>query len=170
MLHDPNRELEARKKSALRKHLNRSVIVNPFPIRDYSERRDAAIAAWFGDIFELYDINPISSTRWEQVAWFLASDLFPKFATISKSNMGNPGTKAEVMELFHKFQSYKPRKKGSKYKLFLRDHAAECRACKLKSDRALKVAMARARKQHSLDRNNEDLLVRFEAMRALGLI
>jgi hypothetical protein len=170
MLHDPKRELAARKKS-IKKHLNRPVVVNPFPVDDYSERRDAAIVAWFAGIFELYDIDPASPTRWEQAAWFLAFDLFPNFATIGKSNMGNPGTKAEVMKLFYKFQIYEQQpRKGSKYKNFLHDHRAECAACKLHSDRTLKVAMARARRQHGVDRAAEELLIRLGSMKALGII
>jgi hypothetical protein len=172
MLRDPKAELIARGKRTLRKQLNRPAIVAPFPVEDCSERSDAAVLAWFAKIFELYDIDPASPTRWEQVAWSLAFDLFPNFKIIGKSNIGHPGTAPLVMELFYRFQEYERQRgqAGSKYKNFLRNHAAECAACKLKTEMALKGAMLRARKQHSLDRYNEDLLIRLGAMKALGLI
>jgi hypothetical protein len=119
MLRDPKRI--AREKRALRKQLNRPVIVAPFPVEDFSERSDTAVLGWFAKIFELYDIDPASPTRWEQAAWSLAFDRFPNFKIIGKSNIGRPGTKADVMELFYKFQNYEPppRSTGSKYKKFL---------------------------------------------------
>ena len=172
MLHAPKRELIARGKRLLRKQLNRPVVVSPSPPYDHSERKDAAVLAWWAKIFELYDIDPASPTRWEQAAWFLAVNLFPNFTIIEgkKSKIGRSDTKAEVMELFYKFQDYKPppKPKGSKYKKFLKAYFAECAACKLKSPMALKLALARARKQHN-DRRNQDLLLRHAVMKALGL-
>jgi hypothetical protein len=168
MLYDPK---GIRSKRALRQQLNRAVVVPSFPLDSLSERENAAIGAWLGKIFELYEIDPTSPTRWERAVWSLALDLFPNFAVVGLSNVGRPSTKPAVMELFYKFQTYqqKPGRKGSKYKNFLHDHRAECEACKLKSDRALKGAMLRAQRQHELGRQGEEFLLRFGAMRALGL-
>src|ERR1700677_3653974 len=124
MARDPQAELSPNCRRAARRRLNPPVIVSPYPFETISERRDAAIAAWFADLFHLYDLDPNSETRWEQVAWALAFDLFPKFGTVGKSNVGAPGTRAGVLQLFHKFQSYQPRAKGSKYTNFLSDHPA----------------------------------------------
>ena len=167
MMHGPSKALARR---TLRQRLNRPVVVNPFPAADLSERRNAAIAAWFAGIFELYDIDPDSPTRWERVAWHLASDLFPNFATIGKSSVGNPGTKNQVRELYYKFQAYRPGKGGSKYKQFMAEHRAACNACNIKTHRSLATAMLHMRAEHVRDRRNTELLVRLETMKALGIV
>jgi hypothetical protein len=167
MLLGPSKALARR---TLRQRLNRPVVVNPFPATDLSERRNAAIAAWVAQIFELYGIDPASPERWERGFWHLASDLFPNFATIGKSSVGNPGTKDKVRELFYKFQAYRPDKQGSKYKCFLADHRAACRACNIKTADTLKGAMLRMRHERDRDRRNTELLTRIESMKALGLV
>jgi hypothetical protein len=70
------------------------------------------------------------------------------------------------MKLFYEFQAYKSQSGGS----FLCDHSAECKRRNLTTAESLKGAMLRARRQHRLDRYGEELLVRFESMKALGLI
>jgi len=171
MLHDP-RKIEDRRKEAMRRELNRPVVVAPFPIADYAARKDAAVLTWFGKLCEVYDIDPKAPSRWEQLAMRLALERFPNFELHSKQpKVGNPGTKNDVMKLFHAFQNYAlPRGSGSKYKKFWNDHQAACKACKIKTAGALKEAMRRARQQHDVDRRNEELLIRHETMKALGII
>jgi hypothetical protein len=52
----------------------------------------------------------------------------------------------------------------------LRDRDKDCAACGIKEPGALKGAMLRARRQRALDQQAEAALVRFETMKALGII
>jgi hypothetical protein len=168
MLHDRHRELAVKKRD-IRKRLNRPATVAPFPAADLAERMNAAVLAWWADIFTLYDIDPDDPMRWERVAWHLACDLFPNFEIVGKSSIGSPGSRAEVMKLFYEFQAYRPQSGGSKYKIFLRDHFAECKRCNLTTAESLKGAMLKASRRHKSNRYDEELLARFETMKALGL-
>jgi hypothetical protein len=161
----------ARRRRALHKELNQPVVVAPFPIADLAERSDAAVIAWFTKLFELYDVDPVSSTRWEILAMRLALERFPNFELVGVSpKVGNPGTKDDVAKLYRVFRNYEAsRGSGSKFKNFLRDHRAACAACKITTPASLKEAMRRARRQYEADRRGEELLIRHEMMKALGI-
>ncbi len=162
---------EQRSKEALRLRLNRPAAVGVFPSRDYSERVDKAIIAWWADIFAFYEIDPASPTRWERVAWFLACEAFPKFNIVNYSRAaGAPSTRDKIVRLLDSFDAFQPDGGGSKYKAFLRDRAKDCAACGIEEPGALKGAMLRARRQRALDQQAEAALVRFETMKALGII
>jgi hypothetical protein len=160
----------------LRRRLNSPAVVNPFPLADYPERKDAAVRQWVADLFELYDIAPTGETAWEQLAWRLAVELFPHFRIVAKSNVGAPDTRDAVTALVHQFEAFQPRLsprqggKGSKYKQFLDAHSADCAAAKIKTEGALKDAVYRSRKRIQSTRFLEEQLVRFETMKALGLL
>jgi hypothetical protein len=170
VLYDPIK-VQARRKEAMRRELNRPVVVECFPANDLAARQDAAVLAWFDKLCELYDIDPAAPSRWEQLATRLALERFSKFGFVgSQPKVGNPGTKDDVMELFCTFQNYElPRGSGSKYKNFLRDHRAACTACKIKTAGSLKEAMRLARRRQDANRRDEELLIRHETMMALGI-
>jgi hypothetical protein len=162
---------DPRSKEALRLRLNRPAVVGVFPTRDYSERADKAIVEWWADIFAFYEIDPASPTRWERVAWCLACEAFPKFNIVSYSRAaGAPSTRDKIVRLLDTFDAFQPGGGGSKYKAFLRDHAQNCTACGIEEPGALKGAMLRARRQRALDQQAEAAFVRFETMKALGII
>lgn len=158
-----------RRKEALRRELNRPVIVEGFPIDDFDARKDAAVQAWLAKLCELYDEDP-AAPCWERLATRLAFERFPNFGFVGAPKVGNPGTKDDVVKLYHAFQNYEvPRGSGSKFKNFLRDHRADCAACKIKTAGSLKEAMRRARRQHEADRRVEELLLRHAMMKAYGI-
>jgi hypothetical protein len=145
-------------------------VVPAFPASDLKERMNAAVETWIADIFNLYDVDPDPriAARWEHLAWCLACDKFPNFRIVGLPNVGRPGTAARNMRLFDKFQSYENPRKGPKYKNFMRDHPADCRA--FKTAETFKGAMLRARKQHDLDRSSTEKYLRHATMKALGII
>jgi hypothetical protein len=170
MLYDVN--AQTRRREAERRELNRPVVVKPtLSLGKWPAARDAAVMAWFDRLCKFYDIDPTAPTRWEQLAMRLAFDHFPNFALLdAPPKVGNPGTKDGVKRLFETFESYQvPPGPGSKYKKFWREHRAACAACNIKTDRSLKEAMRRARRQAEQDRAGLELLLRHAAASALGI-
>jgi hypothetical protein len=166
MLYDA--KAQARRREAEQRELNRPVVVKhtSLSLADMPAERDAAVMAWFDRLCKFYDIDPAAPTRWEQLAMRLAFDHFPNFALLdTPPKVGNPGTKNDTRELFETFENYQRQGAGSKYKLFLRDHRAECAACKIKTEGSLKEAMRRAKRQAEQDRIGEELLFRHLAAR-----
>lgn len=152
--------------------LNQPVVVEhpSLSLADLPRDRDAAVLAWFDKVCEFYDVDPAAASRWELLAMRLALERFPNFRLVSSQRkVGNPGTKNDVMDLFHAFQSYKPpRGRGSKYKKFWLDHRTACEKCNIKKDTSLKQAMLNAHQRHEADRRDQELLIRHAIAMALG--
>jgi hypothetical protein len=169
MKRDPRRELVRRGKRVLWKRINRPKIVPCLPVDTYTQRADAAVVAWLNDIFAYFEIDPNSPNRYELAFWPVAVKAFPNFRLLSTPNIGNPGTEAQVDKLLDKFDAYEKTRKGSRYKNFLADHAADCAACKITTDAALKGALLRARLVRKASRDGERLLVNEAMMKAYGI-
>ena len=166
---DAQRELAIRGKRVLRKRINSPAIVPCLPIEDYNARRDAAVVAWINDIFAFYEIDPSSPDRWEQAFWYLAAKAFPNFRLLNMPDKGRPKATMQKVELLEKFNRYRPRRKGSKYKNFIADHATDCAACHIRTPGALKVALVKARREREAQQRGTELLLREAAARALGI-
>lgn len=171
MLYDV--KAHARRREAMRRELDRPVVAEhpSLSLADLSADRDAAVLAWFDKVFQFYDIDPAATTRWEQLAMRLALERFPNLAVLDVApKVGNPGTKDDVAKLFELFRNFQaPRGAGSKYKIFQREHQADCEACNIKTEESLRHAMRRAQQQVEQDRIGRELLVRIGTMKALGL-
>src|SRR5260370_11068880 len=159
----------AARKPEVRTRLNRPRIVSPFPAADLSSRMDEAVMAWWRDIFEYFDVDPTGAHCWEQIAWRLAGTLYPNFKIIGTSNIGAPRTQELTDELLALFEAYVPPEKGSAYKQFLGDHDRACQACDIKGDNSLRDAIFRARRRRERNKANEEVLIRFETMKAMGV-
>ena len=105
--------------------------------------RTTSVLAWIDDIFRYYDIDPTTPDRWEQGFWFLAARAFPNFRLVNSSRIGRTKATAKRADLLIEFEGSR-RKRGSKYKHFLADHAAVCCAAGVKTINGLKAAILKA--------------------------
>jgi len=179
-----NRETEcaiekarAKDRKARVRRLDRPVVVGVFPTANFSERKDAAVNERLTEIFAAYDVDPYGAHSWEMLAWRLAVDLFPKFEVVNLPARapGKPNTRKKMRELLDLFEAYRPTAKsrqngvGSRYKHFLSEHKAKCAACKITTEGSLKSAVSVAKQLRAKEKSQEEALVRFETIRALGL-
>jgi hypothetical protein len=148
------------------RRISRPAVVPRLPVFDYRERADAAVLAWIDNIFRYYDIDPKSPNRWEQVFWFLAPRAFPNFRLVDSARLGRTKATARRAELLIAFEG-QARKRGSKYKNFLADYPATCRAAGVKTVYGLKDAILEAKRERKIEREGLDLLLRDAAMRVL---
>ena len=155
---DPKRQL------ALLKRIISPVIV---PANDH-RRADAVLQAWANNIFRYYDIDPMSPDRWERVFWFLASRAFPDFRLIQSAPVGRQKATAKKAELLSEFEGYRTRKRGSKYKHFLADHAAVCGGAGVKTIPGLKSAILKARRERKIDQSPLELFLARMSLRGLS--
>jgi hypothetical protein len=150
------------------KRLNSPVVVPPLPAGGYRERADAAVLAWIDDIFRYYGIDPTSPDRWEQAFWFLAPRAFPNFRLVGSVRTGRAKETAKRAALLVEFEG-QARKRGSKYKNFLTDYPATCRAAGVKTANGLKAAINKAKRERKIEREGFELYLRDCAARALGI-
>jgi hypothetical protein len=155
---DPKRQL------ALLKRIISPVIV---PANDH-RRADAVLQAWANNIFRYLDIDPSSPGRWEQAFWYLASRAFPDFRLIKSAPVGRQKATAQRVELLTEFEGYQTRKRGSKYKHFLTDHAAVCGAAGVKTIPGLKSAILKARRERKIDQSPLELFLARMSLRGLS--
>jgi hypothetical protein len=156
---DPKRQL------ALWKRIISPVIV---PAND-DRRADAVVQAWINNIFRYYDIDPTSPDRWERVFWFLAPRAFPDFRLIKSAPVGRQKATAKKAELLIEFEGYQARKRGSKYKHFLADHAAACGAAGVKTINGLKAAILKAKRERKIENQSPlELLLARMSLRGLS--
>src|SRR5262249_15732740 len=82
---------------------------------------------------------------------------------------GRPKATAQRAELLIEFEGYQTRKRGSKYKHFLADHAAACRAAGVKTINGVKAAILKAQRERQDERHGLELLLRHATAPALGI-
>jgi hypothetical protein len=126
------------------------------------------VLAWIDDIFRFHGIDPASPDRWEQVFWFLALRAYPNFRLIGFAQIGRAKATAKRADLLIAFEGAR-RKRGSKYKHFLADYPATCRAAGVKTIPGLKAAITKARRERKSEREGLELYLRDCAARALGI-
>lgn len=154
-------------KAELRRRLNAPAVVNPFPLADYEERKDAAVRQWIAGLFRYYEVDLAGENAWEHLAWRLAVDRFSGFQILAQSNIGAPRTEDRVDALLSLYESENPR---LRYPKFLRAHKEECNALGLREPNSVKDAFYRARRRRAQARDTEQLLVHLETMKALNRI
>ena len=156
---DPKRQL------ALFKRIISPVIV---PAGD-TRRAEAAVLAWINNIFRYLDIDPSSPGRWEQAFWYLAPRAFPDFRLIQSAPVGRQKATAKKVELLSEFEGYRTRKRGSKYKHFLADHAAACGAAGVRTINGLKAAILKAKRERKIENQRRPLELFLARMSLRGL-
>jgi hypothetical protein len=162
---------EPNARAARLRRLDHPVVVSPFPPADFSERQDAAIRKWFAEIFETYNVDASEGHAWELLAWRLALDLFPKFEIVGREPGTGPRTQDQAAELLKLYEADKAAGKRTTMKQFVLEHAAECNAIGIKSDRALSTAFYNVRQRAKTDEASQALLVRWATTHvALGLL
>jgi hypothetical protein len=126
------------------------------------------VLAWINNIFRYLDIDPSSPGRWEQAFWYLAQRAFPDFRLIQSAPVGRRKATAKKAELLIEFEGYQPRKRGSKYKLFLADHAAACGAAGVKTIPGLKAAILKAKQRKIENQSPLELFLARMSLRGLS--
>jgi hypothetical protein len=137
------------------RRINSPVIV---PATD-TRRADAATRAWINDIFRYLDIDRSWPSRWERAFLYLAARAFPDFCLIQSAPVGRRKTTATKQKLLSKFEAYRTRKRGSKYKHFLADHAAVCSKAGVRTIKGLKEAILKAKRERKIDQSPLDLFL-----------
>ena len=157
---------DPRRKLALWRRINSPVAIR---VRD-TKRADAAVRAWWENIFCYYDIDPASPDRWERVSWYLAVKAFPEFRLIQSAPVGRQKATPKRAKLLSKFEDYQaPKrgpKRGSKSKHFLTEHRAACAAAGVKTENGLKAAIAKAKRERKIEREGVELRRAIDAIQA----
>jgi hypothetical protein len=159
---DPKRQLSVRDRLALLRRINSPVIV---PAND-PRRAGAAMRAWINNIFRYLDIDPSSPGRWERAFYYLAQRAYPDFRLIQSAPVGRQKATAKKAKLLTEFEGYQTRKRGSKYKHFLTDHAAVCGAAGIKTIPGLRAAIGKAKREREVERETLEFHRAIEAIQA----